>query len=163
MLLTLDRFVREFCVRKKDQLTNPPVHDLKKFTLPRNAQLHFTEQEADGSVGILANNPMIQYNDKGKVVSEFIIGYKNDKAGGFKKVTKDPKEQIREYFRINKAVVNGMHSKSATLLDKNLVVTNYGLMEAGITYFNNQYAWWNRFQNRWATIFETIVEAVKSN
>ena len=163
MLLTLDRFVREFCVRKKDQLTNPPVHDLKNFTLPRNAQLHFTEQEADGSVGILANNPMIQYNDKGKVVSEFIIGYKNDKAGGFKKVTKDPKEQIREYFRVNKTIVNGMHSKSATLLDKNLVVTNYGLMETGITYFNNQYAWWNRFQNRWATIFETVVEAVKSN
>lgn len=163
MLLTLDRFVREYCVRKKDQLTNPPVHDIKNFILPRNAQLHFTEQEVDGSVGILANNPMIQYNDKGKVVSEFIVGYKNDKAGGFKKVTKDPKEQIREYFRVNKTIVNGMHSKSATLLDKNLVVTNYGLMEAGITYFNNQYAWWNRFQNRWATIFENIVEAVKSN
>ena len=76
MLLTLDRFVREYCVRKKDQLTNPPVHDIKNFILPRNAQLHFTEQEADGSVGILANNPMIQYNDKGKIVSEFIIGYK---------------------------------------------------------------------------------------
>lgn len=163
MLLTLDRFIREYCIRKKDHLANPPVHNLNNFVLPRNAQLHFLERDAGDSIGVLANNPMIQYNDKGKVVSEFIVGYKNAKAGGFKVVTKDPKEQIREYFRINKSIVNGMHSKSATLLDKNLVVSNYGLMEEGVTYFKNQYAWWNRFQNRWNTIFENIAEAVKSN
>lgn len=163
MLLTLDRFVREYCVRKKDHLTNPPVHDIKNFIMPRNAQLHFLERDHGDSVGILATNPLIQYNDKGKVVSEFVLGYSNETAGGFKRVTKDVKEQIREYFRVNKTIVNGMHSKSATLLDKNTVVTNYGLMEEGVTYFKNQYSWWNRFQNRWNTIFENIVNAVNSN
>lgn len=163
MLLTLDRFIRDYCVRKKDHLSSPPIHDIKNFILPRNAQLHFLEQDSDESIGILATNPLIQYNDKGKIVSEFVVGYRNDTAGGFKKETVSTSEEIRDYFRKNKSIVNGMHSKSATLLDKNLVVTNYGLMEAGIRYFNNQYAWWNRFQNRWNTIFENIVESVKSS
>ena len=163
MLLTLDRFIRDYCIRKKDHLLNPPIHDMKDFVLPRNSQLHFLERDAEDSVGIIATNPLIQYNDKGKIVSEFVLGYKNPKAGGFKTVTKDVKDQLRDYFRVNRTIVNGMHSKSATLLDKNLVVTNYGLMEEGVTYFRNQYAWWSRFQNRWNTFFETITESVKSN
>lgn len=155
MLLTIDKFIRQYCVRKKEHILNPPVHDMRDFVLPKNSVLHFLEKDGT-EVGILATNPLLNYQEKGKVVSEFVVGYRNDKAGGFKVVTKDIKEDVRSYFKRNKSIINGMHSKSATLQDKNLVVVNYGLMEEGVTYFKDQYAWWLRFQNRWNSIFENI-------
>lgn len=163
MLITLDKYIRSYCVRKKEQITNPPIHDLKEFVLPRSSQLHFLEKDVADSVGILANNPLLKYNDKNKVVSEFIVGYSNDKAGGYKRVTVDTKEPVRSYFRVNKGITNGAHSKSDLLLDKNLVVSNYGLMEEGVTYFKSPYSWWLRFQNRWNSIFENISTSVRSN
>lgn len=163
MIITVDKFIRQFCVRKKDHILNPPIHDIKDFVLPKNSQLHFLEKDGD-ELGILATNPLLAFHEKGKIVSEFVTGgYSNDKAGGFKVVTTDVKEPIRDYFRRNKSMVNGNVSKAALMVDKNLVVTNYGLMEAGVSYFNNQYAWWFKFQNKWKSIFENIEQKVTGN
>lgn len=162
MLLTIDKFIRDFCVRKKDHVQNPPIHYLKNLNFPRGSQLHFLDKDG-GEIGILANNPLLVNQDKGKIISEFVTDYSVDKAGGFKKVSKDLKEPIRDYMRRNKGIMNALVAKSDLLLDKNLVVTNYGLMEENIHYFNNPRQWWLRFQNRWGSIFETIGEKVKGN
>lgn len=162
MNLTIDKFVRNFCVRKKEHVLHPPVNNIKDFTLPRNSRLHFLDKDGE-EIGIKADNPLLSYLDNAKKVSEFVRGYKDDSAGGFKTVTVDINEQVRDYYRRNKGIVNGAVSKSDAMLDKNLVITNYSLMEAGVKYFNNQFAWHLQFQNRWNSISQYLEESASKD
>lgn len=160
--MTLDKFIRNCCIRKKEHILNPPINDIKNFVLPRNSHLHYLGMDGE-EIGIRADNPLLAYMDKDKKVSQFIKGYKNVEAGGFKTVTVKIDEQIRSYYRRNRAIVNGLHSKSDLLLDKNLVITNYALMEAGVEYFTNNLQWFFQHQNRWKSIRDYIQEAASKD
>jgi hypothetical protein len=91
--ITLDKFIKQFCVRKKEHITRPPIHDIKDFVLPRNSHLHFLTKDGT-EIGIKADNPLLTYLEKDKKVSQFIKGYMNSEAGGFKIVTVKIDDQI---------------------------------------------------------------------
>ena len=158
----IDKFVRSYCVRKKDQVQNPPIHKLKELVFPRNSQIHFLSKDGN-EIGITSTNPILNNMDKGKVISEFVTSYSVEKAGGFKRVTMDMKEPIRDYMRRNKGIADARFSKSDMLLDKNIIVSNYGLMEENVKYFNNPRQWWIRFQNYWGSVFKDVEDKVRSN
>ena len=162
MLITLERFIRAYAVRKKDQFLNPPINEMKDFVLPRNSQLHYFGKDGD-DIGIVATNPLLAYLTTGQPVVEFVVGYSNDKAGGFKKVTTDSRQMVLAYFKRNKALANANIAKSQMLLEKNLLVTNYGLQNVGVTYLNSPIAWWKEYQNRWNSTFEHVVKAATSS
>lgn len=162
MQITVENFIRHYCVRKKDQVLSPPQHSMKDFVLPKNSQLHFVEKDGT-EFGIMATNPLLTYLTKGKVISEFVTDYSAVKSETFKHVSKDMKEPIRDYMRRNKGIMNAKTAKSDMLAEKNLVVTNYGMMEENVTYFNNKRSWWFRFQNYYGSIFKDISQRVLSN
>ncbi len=162
MQITIENFIRHYCVRKKDQVLNPPQHALRDFVFPRNSQLHFIHKDGT-EVGIMATNPLLLNHSKGKVVSEFVPEYTVEDSSTFKRVSMDKKEPIRDYMRRNKGILNAKTAKSDMLADKNLVVTNYGLMEENVNYYTNKREWWFRFQNYWGSIFQSISQRVLTN
>lgn len=161
-MLTIEKFIRTYCVRKKDQVLDPPIHSLKDLTLPKNSQLHYVVKDGE-SPGILINNPLIRNFTSGKVLCEFVTQYTNTEAGGFKTHTLSLDPIIKQYFRANKGLVNTQVSKSEVLLDKNLMVTNYGLMGDTVTYHETELKWWLEFQNHWRSVFETITTKITGN
>lgn len=162
MQLTIENFILHQTVRKADQVANPPVGKLTDFQFPRNSHLHFLTQDGD-EIGITATNPLLKNIGKAKIISEFVNDYSESSAGGYRQTTVVYKDLIRDYLRKNKGITNGLTAKSDILLNKNLLVTNYSMMDLGKTYYNNTRQWWLHFQNYWGSVFKTISEKVKGN
>ena len=161
MLLAFDKWNKQFGARRKDQILNPTINDISVFSFPKNAHLHYVN--FDGGVGISANDPLVKNYESGKVIAKQITKYLNTEAGGFKQVTINTNENIRAYFKENRTIFNYERSVSQSMLEKNLLVSNYALMEAGITYFTGPMVWWKQYQNRYISVFENIKQQMEKD
>lgn len=161
MLLTLDRFIKMFTVRRKDLVLNPPIKELKDFTFPRNSHIHFPDKDGE-SIGIRPDNPILANVDRAKVICEFPTKYIVDRNGKFRFNDKNMKPVIRPYFREFRTLYDATVAKSDLLLDRNIIVTNYGLMEANVKYNKDRDQWWYRFENRYGSIFQNMEDKIKT-
>lgn len=159
----LDRYIRKYCVRRKEQVLRPPVFNLDEFILPRNSHLHFLD--VDEEMGIKPDNPLLTYTKGNKVIPFCITGYSGDikSDGVFVTYKKTLKPLVLDYYKRHPEFVNPMFGKAALLQNKNLMVTNYAPMELNYNYYNKPFAWWVRFQNRFNSIFENIEKSMKED
>lgn len=160
MIILRDKFIKDFCVRKKEHLTNPPIHDMANFVLPKGSQLHYISKGDE--IGIPEVNDYTGFV-KDKVCAEFVLDYLDEREGGFKRVTVAKPAMVKDYFSTHHSIINAKINASTANQLKNLLVTNYGLMEAGIDYFHNDLSWYSQFLNKWRSIFKNVFEVAEKS
>lgn len=160
MIILRDKFIKDYTVRKKEHLTNPPIHSMDNFVLPKGSQLHYVSKGDE--IGIPEVHEYTSYV-KDKVCAEFLLDYLDETEGGFKRVTVAKHALVKDYFSSHKTVINAKLNASTANQLKNLLVTNYGLMEVGIDYFQTDLNWYHQFLNKWRSIFKNVMETAENS
>lgn len=158
MLLNYLTFYRRNGLRLQAHLVQPPMHEIKTLELPLASIYHYVNYD-----GVELGPPSNDYLFRSlkKPIQVAHIDHLGDDKGNPKKMGLNAQGLIRDYQMQNRRMRWMKNLAAADADQQGLIVYNYCLLAKTYRYIHSFYTEYYKWNNIFATIMDTVVEASK--
>lgn len=159
-MIQYNSFFRKFVLRLEGQFLQPPLPLLERFELPNMAMVHYLSPSITNP---WPTEDMLFYQNNQKPIRVQHHILLAETKGNPRLVPNDVKALMREFRSRNPRFKQYVDLEAMKREPRNIVTQNYGLLLNRYKYQRNLFAFSNRWNNIYATIFKTIGENVHSD
>lgn len=160
-MLLYDVYFRKFVSKKYTAIANPLLVPLKRLEIPKGSVLHYLGEslvqsgpDEDLYIYRLITTP-IQMSVKTRYSD--LVALRGNPTSLSTNIKSDVDEYLRRHRRYRRMTdISKIHSAPHIEL-----IINYAPMDRGYKYIQNDYAHYNAWYNKFASVIESIEEAVK--